>query len=338
MSKKHRTSVSQDLQKALDLAQAQVLFNQSLQSPLLCIVGATASGKSALAIQLAQKYNAEIISVDASQVYRWLDIGTGKITTAQQSLIPHHLIDCANPDEKFDAGLFCQKADACIADIWQRGKRVILCGGTGLYFKALFYGLCATPEIDEGVKTQIQNRINQGELSKLYDELLEVDPILAQKLDPQDKQRIERALCVYLSTQKPLSAWQAEHGFQVQRYAGLCLGIHWDREVLNQRIALRIQEMFDQGFIEEVRSLMDQGYHQALQSLSAIGYRLVADALAHENPTLALKEAQEKMLFATRQYARRQERFFEYQLPTYWLDAPVDSTISESIVDRIWPN
>ncbi len=336
MSKKHRTSVSQDLQKALDLAQAQVLYQQSLQSPILCIVGATASGKSALAIELAKQYNAEIISVDASQVYRWLDIGTGKITSAQQALVPHHLIDCVNPDEKFDAGLFCQKADACIDDLYKRGKRVILCGGTGLYFKALFYGLCATPEIDEKIKVDIQARINDGQLPLLYEELLSVDPVLAKKLDPQDKQRIERALCVYLSTQKPLSDWQAEHAFQQQRYAGLCLGIHWDRDVLNQRIALRIQEMFDQDFVSEVQSLIDQGYHQALQSLSAIGYRLVADALGHENRTWALKDAQEKMLFATRQYARRQERFFEYQLPTYWLNAPIFKDEIKKIVDQIW--
>ncbi len=278
MSKKHSTSISVDLEKSLGFSkESDVLFTG--KEAILCIVGATASGKSALAVEIAKSYQAEIISVDSSQVYRSLDIGTGKITVQEMDGVPHHLIDVVDLNQGFDAGLFCEKADECIQKIWQKNKRVILCGGTGLYFKALFYGLCATPQVDLQITQSLRDQIEKGELYSLYEQLKQVDPIMAMKLNPEDKQRIERALSVYLSTQKPLSAWQDEQ-IKQQRYQGLFLGIHWERELLNQRIQQRIDLMFKQGFVQEVESLLAKGDIDQLQALSAIGYRLVAQALA----------------------------------------------------------
>ena len=173
---------------------------------LLCIVGPTASGKSDLAITLAQQWQAEIISVDASQVYQGLDIGTGKVTTEEQQQAPHHLIDCMSPHEHFDVALFIQQSQEIIARCAQRNTPVILCGGTGLYFKGLLYGLCDAPAIKPEVKAYLTQRIEAGEVETLHQELMQVDPQAAEKIQPKDKQRIERALGVYLSSGEPLSA------------------------------------------------------------------------------------------------------------------------------------
>lgn len=283
---------------------------------LLCVVGPTASGKSDLAIELALKYQAEIISLDASQVYRGFDIGTGKVTPEEMKGVPHHLIDCVEPDERFDAGVFVQKADQLIHEIQARSNKVIICGGTGLYLKALLQGLCEAPSVLPEIEAKLEARLDQGEAEILHTELAQVDPKAAAKIMPQDRQRISRALGVYLSHGIVLSELQAQHQFAEKRYPALILGLDPARERLNERIARRVKLMWDLGFLDEVKRLNDAGHQSALRSMGAIGYRLALSALEGE---MTVAEAQEKMLYATRQYARRQRRYFNKQLPTQWI-------------------
>ena len=290
-------------------------------SPLLCIVGPTASGKSDLAVELALVYQAEIISLDASQVYKGFDIGTGKITKEEMRGVPHHLIDCVEPDERFDAGVFVQRTDELIKEIHARSKRVIICGGTGLYLKALLQGLCEAPSVHSEIEAQLEARLNQGEVEILHAELAKVDPQAAAKLMPRDRQRISRALGVYLSHGVVLSELQAQHQFAEERYPALIIGLDPPRERLNERIARRVQQMWTLGFLDEVKMLNAEGYQSALRSMGAIGYRLALAALEGE---MTIAEAQEKMLYATRQYARRQRRYFDKQLPTQWVHPPSD--------------
>jgi 3-phosphoshikimate 1-carboxyvinyltransferase len=300
---------------------------------LLCIVGPTASGKSALAVRLARRWDAEVISVDASQVYRGLNIGTAKITTAEMDGVTHHLIDCVSPDERFDVATFCERAEAVIASCRARGVKVILCGGTGLYFKALIYGLCQAPPISEAVRADLRDRIKRGEVESMYAELKSVDPLAASRIKSRDKQRIERALGVYLTTGTPLSEAQSEHGFEEARYETLILGVDPPRDLLNTRIAQRVEEMFTAGLELEVRDLQDRGYSEQLQSMSAIGYRLTSSLIEGE---LTQAEAQQRIIFATRQYARRQRRYFDRQLPTEWLSFPLDTDEVDRRVEALW--
>ena len=286
---------------------------------LLCIVGPTASGKSDLAVEAALRWDAEVISLDASQVYRGFDIGTGKITEAEQRGVPHHLLSCVEPDERFNAGVFMQRADEVITELKARDKRVILCGGTGLYLQLLLKGICAAPQVKPEIEERLEERLRDQGVEALHEELSAVDPKLGAKLELRDKQRITRALGVYLSVGRTLGELQEEHRFAEQRYPALILGLDPPRELLNERIARRVDMMWASGFLDEVRALRDAGYTGLLRSMGAIGYRL---ALATLEGELTEPEAREKMLYATRQYARRQRRFFNSQLDTQWVKPP----------------
>jgi 3-phosphoshikimate 1-carboxyvinyltransferase len=289
--------------------------------PLLCVVGPTASGKTALAARLAARLNAEVISVDASQVYEGLDVGTGKARGAELGGVPHHLLDVVSPREPFDAARFVELATRAVLELAARGRRAVLCGGTGLYFKALLYGLCEAPPVDAGVRARLKARIEAGEVEALHAELAAVDPESASRLMPRDKQRIERALGVFLTTGRPLSASHEAHGFSALRAPVLMWGLDPAREVLNERIEGRVRGMWEGGFLEEVVGLREAGLSGALQSMGAIGYRL---ASRHLDGELLRGEAIEQMVFATRQYARRQRRYFDHQLPTEWLPPSFD--------------
>ena len=316
-------------------------MNNDLVHPtakLLCLVGPTASGKSDLAVEVALRYDAEVISVDASQVYRGFDIGTGKVTQAEMRGVAHHLIDCNEPDERFDAGVFVERADRVIREVHARGRKLVLCGGTGLYLKALLQGLCEAPTVHAEVEFEIEERMKIEGVESLHTELMNVDPQAASKIMPRDKQRIGRALGVFLSHGVALSELQAQHQFSAERYQTLIIGLDPPREHLNERIAKRVKLMWESGFLDEVRSLRDHGYQSALRSMGAIGYRLALSALEGE---LSNSEAQEKMLYATRQYARRQRRYFDRQLPTVWVAQSANEhkvTVNQisSMIDDWW--
>ncbi len=298
---------------------------------LICVVGPTAVGKTGFAIELCKRINGEIIGVDASQIYRGMDIGTGKATAEELGEVKHHLIDVVDPDEPFDAARFVAMADEKIADCWRRGRMAVCCGGTGLYLRALLHGLCETPPVSADVSAALKEKIEQGGLAELYEELKVCDPEAAARLAPRDKQRIERALGVFRTTGKPISAWQAAHRFQKDRYPDrIIFGVDSDSELLRSRMNKRVDLMFQTGFEAEVQKLLDQGYGEALQSMGALGYRFVAQVCRGE---MKREEAIELLKKSTWQYGRRQRTWFRAIDEIRWLNAPITKEDFESCVD-----
>lgn len=304
-------------------------------APLLCIVGPTAVGKTALAIDIARRHGGEIVGVDASQIYRGMDIGTGKATAEELDGVTHHLIDVVDPDTPFDAARFMALADEAIADIRGRGRRPVLCGGTGLYLRALVQGLCEAPPVDPAVRAEIVARIEAGELPALHRELAAADPEAGARIAPADRQRIERALGVYLSSGKALSVWQAEHRAAPRRYATAILGLELPRPALNERIEARARGMFRGGLVSEVAQLEAQGYGPALRSMSAIGYRY---ALAVHAGEMSAPQAIELTARDTRRYAKRQMTWFRALGEITWTRPPVDDRWLETWLRAHWLN
>ena len=300
--------------------------------PLLCIVGPTASGKSALALTLAERWGAEIISLDASQVYQGMDIGTAKVSVEEQARVKHHLLDCVAPDESFTAADFCARAGPLIERLYEGGQRVILCGGTGFYLNALLYGLWDAPPADPTISAELGARRAREGAAALHRELAELDPESAARLHPNDGYRIERALGFFLTHQRSISAARASHQRR-SRYPHLILGLDPPREVLNARIEQRVHEMIRAGLFEEVEGLQRSGYQASLKSMGAIGYRL---ALSHLEGAISQADFVEQTAAATRQYARRQRRYFNRQLSTHWLAPPVDDALLKESLISLW--
>lgn len=288
---------------------------------LLALVGPTASGKTGLAIELCRRLDGEIVGCDASQIYRGLDIGTGKATAAELGDVRHHLIDIVEPEAHFDAAAYMEAADRAIAEVRARGRRPILCGGTGLYLRALVRGLCAAPPIEPAVRAALQAAIAAGELSALHAELARVDPESAARIAPADRQRTERALGVYRSSGRPLSAWQAEHAAAPDRLRVRPAAIRWSRDATWARIERRVDAMLTAGWLDEVAGLVDAGHGPALRRLKALGYRHLMEVL---EGTLSKAAARERIVIETRRYARRQRTWFRKTPGLRWFDGPPD--------------
>lgn len=288
-------------------------------TPLIIICGPTAVGKSALAVKLARLLNAEIVSADSQQVYAGVDIGTGKLPMIERSGIPHHLIDVVPPNETFDAGQFVRLADAAIADIESRGKRVIIVGGTGLYLKALLFGLVNTVSRDDAYRALLDARIAADGIESLHAELQKVDPQKAAELKPRDKTRIIRALEVYHMTGQPMSAAQAAHGFATERYPAIWIGLTRPRAELVDVIHRRVDTMLAQGWVDEVRGLIAH-YGRNIAPFSAVGYREIANYLDGKSDESMMRD----MIYtATRQYAKRQMTWFRSTPKIAWF-SPTD--------------
>ena len=271
----------------------------------LLLMGPTASGKSALAMKLAERLPVEIISVDSAQVYRDMNVGTAKPDAAELARVPHHLIDIVDPDSRYSAAQFARDASAAIADIHARGKLPLLVGGTMLYFKALTEGLNDLPAADPGLRADIDARAVRHGWAHLHAELATVDPLTAARLHLTDRQRIQRALEVFHSSGRPLSAWLAAPGRSATTAAFVPIAlIPSARATLHARIAHRFEAMLGAGLVEEVRSLRER-YTLApeMSSMRAVGYRQVWNFLdgVIDFPTL-----RNQGIFATRQLAKRQ--------------------------------
>jgi len=273
--------------------------------PAIALMGPTASGKSALAIAIAQHVNGEIISVDSALVYRGMDIGTAKPTLAERLHIPHHLIDILDPAESFSAAQFCDAAQSLIEQILARGRVPILVGGTMLYFNALLHGLSALPPADASIRARLLATAAREGWDALHRRLQQVDPQAAERIHPHDPQRIQRALEVFELTGQPLSTFfratpAPALPCRVQKF------VLWpeDRARLHQRIAQRFQQMIRQGLIEEVTRLYQRGdLHDALPAVRAVGYRQV---WAYLRGDCDLPTMIDKGIVATRQLAKRQ--------------------------------
>jgi len=273
--------------------------------PAIFLMGPTASGKTALSVQLAQALGAEIISVDSALVFKGMDIGTAKPTLEERAGITHHLIDILDPSQSYSTGQFRNQALALMADITGRGKIPILVGGTQLYFNALFNGLAVLPVANLEIRKQLdQDLLNLGK-DVLHQRLAQVDPIAAARIHPNDPQRVQRALEVYEISGQPLSSFFNSEVDEVLPYQAIKLIIApSDRKILHDIIAQRFRAMLAQGFVEEVRELYERGdLNELMPSMRAVGYRQVWAYLQGVDDYDAMTE---KAIIATRQLAKRQ--------------------------------
>jgi tRNA dimethylallyltransferase len=270
----------------------------------LLIAGPTASGKSGLALRLAELMPAELISVDSAQVYRGFDIGSAKPSRSLRDRIPHHLIDIRNPEDIYSAGEFVTDALQAIETIRARGRLPILVGGTMLYFNALIRGIARLPTADPDIRRAIDADAAVRGWPAVHTELLAVDPMAAAKIHPNDAQRIQRALEVYRATGRPISEWQRETSARhTWRFSRLAL-VPTDRAWLHERIEQRFRQMMQEGFLEEVRALRARScWAPEAPSLRAVGYRQLWAHLAGE---IDLPTAVARAVVATRQLAKRQ--------------------------------
>ena len=294
--------------------------NPTGRPPLIIVVGPTASGKSELALQIAESVGGEIVNADSVQVYRYFDIGSAKPSAAELARVPHHLVDRIEPDAPLDAGQWCALADVAIEDIVARDRTPIVCGGTFLWVKALLYGLASAPPGDVDVRERHRQMAATEGREALHRRLAEVDPILGARLNPNDFVRVSRALEVFELTGRPLSEFQAEHGFRAMRYPARLFGIAHERTLSDQRIHDRTQAMFRAGWVEEVRELVRRGFGQS-RAMNSVGYRQIADALSAAAP-VDLDELALSVYRATRVFARRQRTWLRDQ-PVEWLSPEV---------------
>lgn len=278
------------------------------------VVGPTASGKSALAIALAETRGGEIIGADSVQVYRHFDIGSGKPSKDDLARVRHHLVDLADPLAPMDAASYAASASDAVADVRGRGKLPIVCGGTFLWVRALLYGLSSGPRADPDVRRRHAILAQEEGRAALHARLAAVDPPAATKLDPNDFVRVSRALEVFELTGRPLSVLQSEHGFREPRYKACLLGIGWTQEELLTRIAQRTERLIDAGFVEEVVRLIGLGYRDA-RAMSSVGYRQVLDFVEGRLPREELAPAINR---ATKVFARRQRTWLRDE-PVVWL-------------------
>jgi len=285
------------------------------QPAILVVTGPTASGKTRLAIEVAEAVGGEIVSADSMQVYRHLDIGTAKPTAQERRRVPHHLIDVADPDEEFHAARFVAEADRAIADIAGRGRVPVVCGGTALYLKALIHGLAPAPGRDPAVRAELEARWDRGEREALRQELARVDPETARRLHPNDRTRIVRALEVWRVTGRPISELHRAHRFGPVRYRALMVGLLTDRPGLYRRIDERVVSMVEAGWVEEVRRVLSMGYGAHLPPLRAIGYRQICAHLLEGRP---LDQAVAEIQQETRRFAKRQMTWFR-RMPLRWV-------------------
>ncbi|MEQ8312898.1 MAG: tRNA (adenosine(37)-N6)-dimethylallyltransferase MiaA [Gammaproteobacteria bacterium] len=278
--------------------------------PVICLLGPTAAGKTALAMELVDRADCEIISVDSAQVYRGMDIGTGKPEPKLLQRYPHRLIDIADPAEPYSASEFRSDALREIETVTRSGKLPLLVGGTMLYFKALRDGLADMPDADQSVRTQIEAMAAESGWQAVHARLSEVDPEAAARIHPNDPQRLQRALEVYMLTGESLSSHHQKEKNGSAEFAGIPFDLHFfaiqvhDRGVLHERIAVRFQQMLEQGLVDEVRALHSRpDLNESLPSIKSVGYKQVWQYLEGE---LDYDGMVERSIIATRQLAKRQ--------------------------------
>mgnify|MGYP001482910157 FL=1 len=289
----------------------------------IALMGPTASGKTALAIEWAQRLQTEIISVDSALVYRGMDIGSAKPGIEERQGIPHHLIDIREPSQTYNAADFAKEALPLMEQIRRQNKIPLLVGGTGLYFRALLDGLSDMPAADEEIRTEIQSEAELLGWPEMHEKLKAVDQAAGIRIKPNDVQRITRALEVFRQTGKPISEWQQNSIRKKFPYRVLrvCIAPK-DRAVLHERIARRFDIMLEQGFLSEMRNLMARPeLNMEVPSMRAVGYRQAWRYLAGE---ITLEQFREQAVAATRQLAKRQLTWFRGELDLRWFDPQIE--------------
>ncbi|KAF1706432.1 tRNA (adenosine(37)-N6)-dimethylallyltransferase MiaA [Pseudoxanthomonas sacheonensis] len=308
----------------------------------IALMGPTASGKTALAMEWAQRLQGEIVSIDSALVYRGLDIGAAKPEAAMLAAVPHHLIDVREPWQPYSAAEFAADARAALETIAARGRIPILAGGTGLYFQALLEGLAPMPEADPAIRATIASEAAKKGWPALHAELAQVDPRAAAKIKTTDPQRIQRALEVFRLSGRPISHWQAMPARDRLPFRVLKLVLSpRDRAVLHQRIESRFDAMLEAGFLEEVHRLRDLPQLQAidkpldLPAIRAVGYR---QAWEYLDGAIAEAEFRDRAIFATRQLAKRQLTWLRGELDARWFDPLADRQALETALSLFLPS
>ena len=291
-----------------------------MERTAILLMGPTASGKTEIAIRLCKRFPCDIISVDSAMVYRGMDIGTAKPDAASLKRAPHRLIDIRDPEESYSAGDFVRDAHAEMEKIFARGRIPLLVGGTMLYFRALTHGIAELPAADARIRAEIDAHAARDGWPAVHAELSCVDPLAAERINPNDSQRIQRALEVYKVSGKALTDWQreAEGPGDAVQYVKLALSIE-PRSLLHERIAARLEEMVSSGIVDELLTLRQRpGLKRECPAMRSVGYR---QFWAHLDGECSLEEARELALFATRQLAKRQLTWLRSEADVFAVDA-----------------
>ncbi len=282
---------------------------------IIVIGGATASGKTATGIRLAEKFNAEIINADSRQVYKLMDIGTAKPTKEEQETVRHHLIDVVYPDEEFNAKKFKDYAEEEVRKIRDKGKNVLIVGGTGFYIKAFLEGLADGAFPDTSIRERLKKECDEMGLKSMYSKLIKIDPALSGHIHPNDRYRIMRALEIFEVTGIQPSKFKEKKNPRESEVLYICLKL--DRDVIYDNIDKRINKMIEDGLVYEVESLLIKGYNEKLRPMQSHGYREMLDYLKGR---IKFSEAVERTRLRTRQYAKRQLTWFRGVKDAIWVE------------------
>lgn len=310
-----------------------------MKTPVICLAGPTAAGKSATTLALAQRWPIEIVIVDSATIYRGMDIGTAKPSKSEQAVAPHHLLDIRDPAESYSAAEFQQDATALIHAITARGNIPLLCGGTMLYYKALREGLNALPAADPAIRAQIDREAQDSGWPELHRQLAEFDPATAARLAPNDSQRLQRAIEIYRASGRPMSAWLADERPEQDNsleYVTVSLEPS-DRLALHARIAQRYQAMIEQGLLQEAQTLHQRpDLHTGLPSVRCVGYRQLWDYL---DGKVDKKQAIEQAIAATRQLAKRQLTWLRSEPERHIIDCLAPDAADQAVdkIAEFWP-
>lgn len=282
---------------------------------VVCVVGPTASGKTKLGVALAHLLDGEVVSADSMQIYRRMDIGTAKPTAEEREGIPHHMIDVAEPEENWSAARYVTAATECVEDVFRRGKRPVIVGGTGLYVDSLVSGRSFAVQCT-GWRQRLQARVAAEGIEPLREELRQVDPAAYDRIAAADEKRIIRALEVWHETGKTITQHNLETQQRPPRYRAVTIGLNFaEKAALWERINRRVDEMMAQGLAEEVRQLLASGVPRTCTAMQAIGYKELAAAVAGRGDLAA---AAEEVKLRTRQYSKRQLTWFRRSRETQW--------------------
>lgn len=286
-------------------------------NPIICIAGPTASGKTALAVELALALDGEVVSCDSMQVYKRMDIGTAKPTLEERRGIPHHMIDVAEPWEDYSVSRYCAQAAPIVEDIVARGKTAIIAGGTGLYLDSLIRGNDFAPFPSTGVREQLEAQADREGIEALFARLQQIDPGAAARLPLSDRKRIIRALEVYLETGETITAHNLRTQQRPPRFAPVWLGLDFEsRAALYSRIDARVGQMLEAGLLEEIRSLLADGIPEKCTAMQAIGYKEFTAALEGH---CTIDQAADLVRQSSRRYAKRQLTWFRRNRELHWL-------------------
>ena len=298
---------------------------------IICIAGPTASGKTALAVDLARELGGEVVSCDSMQVYRRMDIGTAKPTPEEMQDIPHHMIDVAEPDEDFSVSKYCAMATPIVEDILRRGKVAVIAGGTGLYMDALIRGNDFAPCPSTGVRERLEAQADAVGMEQMLETLRSIDPEAAGRLHLLDRKRILRALEVYYETGETITAHNLRTQSVPPKFTPLWLGLDFtDRADLYSRIDRRVGLMLEAGLMDEIRQLLASGIPEKCTAMQAIGYKEFVDAL---DGRCTIEEAADQVRQSSRRYAKRQLTWFRRNSAMHWLRRGPETT-AEELLDR----